>query len=110
HLVDPQAPGLLAHAEHQRVERTERMHRMIDALERIGCRVGFEQVEAEAAGGQLGRPHLARALLKAGYVRSMQEAFARYLGDGRPGHVKREVLAPEAAIARIHAAGGTATL
>lgn len=110
HLVDPEAPPLRAHAEHQRTERTERMHRMIGALEAVGCRIRFEQVEEEAAGGQLGRPHLARALLKAGYVRSMQEAFARYLGDGRPGHVKREVLSPEAAIALIHGAGGTATL
>lgn len=110
HLVDPQAPGLLAHAEHQRVERTERMHRMVEAVCRLGLAVTFEDVLAEAAGGQLGRPHLARALLKAGYVRSMQEAFARYLGDGRPGHVKREVLSPPQAIDLIHAAGGTATL
>jgi len=60
--------------------------------------------------GQVGRPHMARALMKKGYVNSVQEAFDRYLADGKPLHVPKVKLSPVEAIELVHSAGGVAVL
>lgn len=59
------------------------------------------------AGGTLGRPHIGRALLAAGYVRTMEEAFVRYLV---PCNVAKRYLPADQAIRLLHAAGGCAVL
>lgn len=64
----------------------------------------------QAGSGQIGRPHFARALLDAGVVSSENEAFDRYLGQGKVGDVKAEWPAIEEAIAIIQASGGKAIL
>ncbi len=79
-------------------------------MQETGLSVTMEDVEAEAGGGQIGRPHMARALVTKGYVGSVQEAFDRYLADGMPLHVPKVKLAPPEAIALVHRAGGVAVL
>lgn len=67
-----------------------RRHRMRDMIARLvvrGVAVSLADVEAEAAGAVLGRPHLARALVRSGQVSSVSEAFDRWLGDGGPADV-----------------------
>jgi predicted metal-dependent phosphoesterase TrpH len=68
------------------------------------------QVERLSGGGQVGRPHIARALLEAGYVRNFQEAFDRYLGNGAPAHVHKFRFPQEEAIAMIREAQGVPVL
>ena len=58
----------------------------------------------------IGRMHFAQALLRKGYVQTVSEAFARYLGNDAPAYVDKERLAPAQVIDTIHAAGGLAVL
>ena len=64
----------------------------------------------QAAGGAVGRPHVARAMIAEGWAVDFRDAFDRYLGNGRPAYVSKERLAVVDAIALIHRAGGLAVL
>ena len=55
------------------------MQAMVDRLNEAGYTMSFEEVEAIAQGGQLGRPHLARAMVDRGYVPTVQAAFDDWL-------------------------------
>ncbi len=90
--------------------RRDRAQEIVQRLNEAGVQVSFEQVEAVGPGCALGRPHVAQALLKAGAVRSVGEAFQRYLRRGRPGYVARAMPSPDDGIALLHAAGGVAVL
>lgn len=90
--------------------RVERGRAMVARLAELGLPVAWERVEALADGGAVGRPHVARALVEAGYVESVREAFDRYISTGGPAYVARHRLTPEEAIALIHRAGGAAVM
>ena len=70
------------------VNRGPRMQAMVDRLNEAGYTMSFEEVEAIAQGGQLGRPHLARAMVDRGYVPTVQAAFDDWLHDGGPISVR----------------------
>jgi predicted metal-dependent phosphoesterase TrpH len=110
HFVEPLEPELARFSESKRSERHRRMEQMIQKLRSIGIPMTLAEVEAQSGGENLGRPHLARALLERGLVSSVKEAFDRYLGNGCPAFVEREELLTADAIGLIHRAGGTATL
>jgi predicted metal-dependent phosphoesterase TrpH len=65
-------------------------------------------VQQIAGGEVIGRPHLAQAMLKRGYIESTQEAFDKYLARGKPAYMERERMSPEEAVDRIRRAGGVA--
>jgi predicted metal-dependent phosphoesterase TrpH len=110
HFVRHTDAELLRFCAGVKVERTTRMERMAEKMRELGFPVGMDEIERIAQGAQLCRPHLAQALAARGYVRTTKEAFDRWLGDGKPGHVERVRLPAGDAIALIHRAGGTATL
>jgi hypothetical protein len=110
YFVDHQSAQLNAVLDDIRRRRLERMREMIVRLDRLGLRLQEGRVLELAGGRSVGRPHVARALVEAGYVRSGGEAFARYIGRGQPAYVPRYRLTPEAAAAAIHAAGGVTVL
>jgi 3',5'-nucleoside bisphosphate phosphatase len=110
HFVDATEPGLASFSQRLHGERGNRMQRMVERMKELGFPVTLEEVERIGGGAHLGRPHLALALLNRGYVSSAQEAFERFLGDGRPGQVERFRIPAEEAVQLLHAAGGTATL
>ena len=110
HFLVPTEPALVAFCTRMQGERERRVHRMLERLAAAGVAVSFEQVSAHSGGHTLGRPHVARALVEAGHVSHMQEAFDRFLTPGRPGWVERERPEAAEAIALIHAAGGTASV
>ena len=85
--------------------RETRAQSIVERLNRIGVAVEIESVMSEAAGGAVGRPHVARALIKGGKVRDSREAFDRYLGAGKPAFVPKERLEVREAIEIAHAAG-----
>ncbi len=93
-----------------RARRIARAQQMVERLNALGLPVTWERVDALAAGGSVGRPHVARALIEAGHVESVRDAFDRYLYSGGPAYVPRKRLAPEDAIGLIHRAGGAAVL
>lgn len=88
--------------------RKVRAQLVVDRLNQIGVPVEFDSVMSEAAGGAVGRPHIARALIKGGKVRDSREAFDRYLGAGKAAFVEKERLEIREAIAIAHAAGALA--
>lgn len=108
--IDADRPSIVAHQAAAIIRRVERMERMVGRMVELGVPVTMEEVR-RAAGPEartLGRPHLARALLAGGLIRSFADAFNRYIGDGGPAFVAQDFPSPEAAIAAIHEAGGVA--
>jgi predicted metal-dependent phosphoesterase TrpH len=88
--------------------REVRAQNIVERLRRLGVNVELDAVMEEAAGGAVGRPHVARALIRGGHVRDSREAFDRFLGAGRPGFIEKQRLEVREAIALTHSAGGIA--
>lgn len=96
--------------ERYRDLRRARAASIVERLNTLGVGVTMAEVLAAAAGGAVGRPHVARALIGGGHVKDAREAFDRYLGAGRPAYVDKERLDIADGIALIHRAGGIAVL
>ncbi|MHB1072351.1 MAG: PHP domain-containing protein [Gemmatimonadaceae bacterium] len=100
--------------ERRLVDLREMRHRRADAmvakLNALGIGVTMDEVLAQAAGGAIGRPHVARAVVARGGAADLRDAFDRLLGNGRPAYVGKERLTMDDAIAMIHRAGGLAVL
>lgn len=96
--------------ERMEVARRERMGRMVERLDELGVGVSLEDVLEISGGGNVGRPHLAKALLAAGHVESLQQAFDRWLANSRPGYVPMGRPSVEDSIAMIRDAGGLVVL
>jgi hypothetical protein len=79
---------------------------MAERLASLGLPIDPEEVFALVREGSAGRPHVAQVMIARGYVKSVREAFDKYLASGRPGHVPRKKLAPADAVRLIRKAGG----
>lgn len=90
--------------------RRERNPKIVKKLQDLGMKITYDEVVAVSGGGQVGRPHFARALVEKGYVKTIAEAFERYLRDGGPAYVEKFHFSPEKCIRLIHEAGGLAVL
>jgi predicted metal-dependent phosphoesterase TrpH len=90
--------------------RRARMRDMLARLSARGVPLAYADVEAEAGGEVLGRPHLARALVKAGHVSSVSEAFDRWLGDGGAADVPLARFQVAEVLALARAAGARVSL
>jgi predicted metal-dependent phosphoesterase TrpH len=111
YLFDPEHEELAAQTRAIRASRVERAKDMVAKLMDLGVPVSWEQVTRIAGDGVIGRPHIARAMIEAGVVRSVDEAFTRkWIGPGGRAHVSRYALDPADAIALVHAAGGVTVL
>jgi predicted metal-dependent phosphoesterase TrpH len=110
YYVDYESPDFLSRITYLQDNRFNRNAVMLRKMHEAGLDITMEDIEAESGGGQIGRPHMARALLKKGYVESVQDAFDRYLADGKPLHVPKVKLSPTEAIDLIHSAAGVAVL
>ncbi|MDP3234202.1 MAG: PHP domain-containing protein [Myxococcales bacterium] len=110
HFVDRTFARLASFDVELKSFREKRMGLMVEKLKALGFPVTFEAVKAIAGDGHLARPHLARWLVNNNYCTSTQEAFSRFLGDGKPAAVARFDVTPEQAIELIHASHGTATV
>lgn len=91
--------------------RTTRIEEMVEKLNHLGYHISYEQVQAIALpAAAVGRPHVAQALVKSGYVQSVDEAFHTLLQRGGPAYVPHYKLSVAEAIHLIHQAGGIAVL
>lgn len=106
--VDDADPEFRARLASQGEARRGRMTQIVARLNELGVAIVEADVERAAAGAVPGRPHVARALVDRGAVRDTDEAFRRFLGDGCPAQIRKNVPTPREAIAWIHAAGGRA--
>jgi len=89
--------------------RRDRGRKMIEKLRRLGVEIPYDAV-ISSNGKVLGRPHIAQAMLDRSYVKTIDEAFYRYLGMGKPAYVKKFPLSPEEAIKMIRKLGGVPVL
>ena len=76
----------------------------------MGLKISLEDVNQTVANGQLGRPHIAHTMIKMGFVESMDEAFDKFLGAGKPAYVDKDRSGCEEAIKMIRGAGGVPVL
>jgi len=110
HFVDPDDTRFADFLAPLRLDRVERIRRMIDKLWALGLPLDLDEVLAEATGSSVGRPHLAQAMVRRGYVTSVQEAFDRYLATGKAAHIERAKTPASEAIAALKRAGGVPSL
>jgi len=109
YLFDPTHPAIVAEQSRLRDERVHRLARITEKMAADGYPVDVESVFALVPEGtSAGRPHLARALVGAGVVESVNEAFATLLHNGSPYYVPKADTPVERAIAMVRAAGGVA--
>lgn len=109
-FLDPNHPKLAATLDDIQKARKERNPEIIQKLNRLGIPITLEEVCAESGGKQIGRPHFARVLLKKGIVKSMDEAFDKFLAKGKPAYIDKRRLSSAESIERIREAGGIAVI
>jgi 3',5'-nucleoside bisphosphate phosphatase len=105
-----QGPQLHERLATLRASRHRRNPLIIERLRAAGLDVTYEEVRALAGTESVGRPHIAQLLMQKKYVSSAKEAFDRYLAEGRPAYVARELPSPAEAIEWIRDAKGVAVL
>ncbi|MEW2352672.1 PHP domain-containing protein [Spirillospora sp. NPDC029432] len=111
YLFDPDAPGLAAELARIREHRLGRARGMVDRLRELGADVSWERVRELAGGESVGRPHVARAMVEAGVVAAVDEAFTpEWIGSGGRAHIGPYPLDPVRAVRLIREAGGAAVL
>ncbi len=108
----PLGPSPLADVlENNRAARRERAGTMVQQLNAAGYPITMESVLAESNGGDaIGRPHVAKALVRAKMVGDVQDAFTKLLGRGCPGYVPSHYITPLEAITIIASSGGVPVL
>jgi len=111
HFLDPCSGTLLQLAADMLAERRERMERMVGRAQEAGFKqVTMERVIAASGGENLGRPHLARALVDCGHAKNVKDAFDRFLHSRGPLWVDRRRLSVAEAVGLVRGAGGTSSI
>ena len=108
--MDTANPELIRQMEWIRNGREMRNRAMLEKLNALGFAMTWEEVQALAGEDVVGRPHFAQVMLQKGYAKDKNEAFDKWLGDGKPGYADRPRLTAAAAVAVIRQAGGVAVL
>jgi predicted metal-dependent phosphoesterase TrpH len=93
-----------------RESRHRRNPQIIERLQALGIDITYDEVRALAGTDSVGRPHIARVLMEKKVVASAKEAFDRFLANGKPAYVPRDLPSPADAIQWIKAAKGLAVL
>lgn len=113
YFVKADEPTLQAFLVRQRGLRVDRIREMVARLGALGIALDADAILKPGLDGgakAAGRPWIARALVEGGHVASIAEAFDRWLATGKPAFVPRTGAPPSEVVARIHAAGGVASL
>jgi len=108
--VDPSSARLAAVAELLNDGRGPRNREIVAKLVALGVEITIDEVEAEACGDVVARPHVARVLVKKRVVGSIQEAFDRFLKKGAPAYADRTRVELSDAVAAIREAGGASVV
>jgi len=106
YLVEHEAPWFQDFLREQRAGRTERVHRLAARLAELGMPIDPAEVLALAGEAAPGRPHVAQIMVRRGYVKSVREAFDKYLRSDGPANVPRHRLTPVEAVEVIRRARG----
>jgi predicted metal-dependent phosphoesterase TrpH len=110
YFIDFASPEFGRSLERFRNSREGRAQGMINKLAKMGMPVDWARVQELAGDGAIGRPHIARAMLEKGYIKTFEEAFEKYIGHGGPAYVERDKMTPAEAVALILNARGLPVL
>jgi predicted metal-dependent phosphoesterase TrpH len=110
YAFDPTDERLEDRLRRFRESRQNRGALIVEKLRALGYKIDVRRVEQLAAGGAMGRPHVARALVEAGYVDSVSDAFDKLLGSGKPAYVDKERFRIDEAVALVRATGGVTSI
>jgi hypothetical protein len=111
YFIDPSSAELTEFLARARADRVRRILAMAERLAALGAPIDPAPIlETAGRGKSVGRPQLASALLAAGYVKTRDEAFERFLDFGGPAFIAREGASPEVVIGVIHRASGLASV
>lgn len=111
YFIDPQDASLEEFLERQRADRVRRVAAIVDRLAGMGKPVNRDELLAPTPRGKsVGRPIIAKALVKAGHVVDTRQAFETLIGAGKPAFVPRHGASPADVIGMINRAGGIASL
>jgi predicted metal-dependent phosphoesterase TrpH len=111
YAFDPDEPVFAARRAWIRAGRVGRAERMVQRLRELGADVSLERVLELAAGGSVGRPHVARAMVEAGVVPDVGAAFLpEWIGTGGRAYVAKQAVTPVEGVELIRGAGGVAVL
>lgn len=108
--IDPTNQTLLEQLAIYRESRDGRNEKIIKKLNEQGFEISIDELIPEKPGESIGRPHIAKLLMKKKYVSSVQEAFDKYLADGRCCYVDRLLPTPQESINLIKNSGGIPVL
>ncbi|MFC5662432.1 PHP domain-containing protein [Kitasatospora misakiensis] len=107
YLFDPAEPAFAAERELVRTDRFRRGRAIVERCRELGAEISWEQVQRIAGAGSVGRPHIASALVEAGVVASVSDAFtADWLANGGRADVRKHETDPVTAVRLVRAAGG----
>jgi predicted metal-dependent phosphoesterase TrpH len=110
YCFDPQDEDLNQYLHLFREERLRRAEKMVKKLAAMGMPISLQAVLAKAGEGAIGRPHIANVLLEDKFVYSFEEAFYKYLGNGKPAYVEKYRFGVQEAFALIRKAGGVCAI
>jgi predicted metal-dependent phosphoesterase TrpH len=89
YFLPGESAALESFLERCRADRVRRGREMCDRLQRLGVDLDFDDVLRESLGGAVGRPHVARAIVRKGGAVDVSQAFDRFIGRGRPAFVDK---------------------
>ena len=110
YFIDYQDRRLGSYVELLHQRRRDRGEAIVDRLNQLGVSVTLDEVLVRAAGGPLGRPHIAAAMVASGAVPTKEEAFHRFIGDRRPADVPKPRSPAVEVIGLVHELGGVIVL
>ena len=103
-------PAVSLFLEERVREREERVVRIVERLQENGLDVSLEDITDISRGGVIGRLHVAKALIRKGYVEHVSGAFQKWLVQGAPAYVPKRKISPAEAARHVHSWGGVAVI
>jgi len=110
YMIDFKSPGIVRTLDEMRRIRVDRIHGICRKLKSLDLPLEAEDVFAMAGKGTVGRLHVAQAMHKRGFISTLGEAFARYIGDRGPAYVGKFKMTPKEAVQWIRRSGGVPVL
>jgi len=110
YYIDPCSEQLQNKLKEFRSNRNERGAKIVEKLNNMEVDINLENIEKIAGKAAIGRPHIADAIFQSGAVKSYDQAFHKYIGNGKPAYVPKKNFTPKEAINMIHDAGGVVVL
>jgi len=106
YFIDLENAEMLHYIRLFQAERYRRAEKIVAKLHNLGMNVSLDLILQKSGIGSVGRPHIAEVLMEEGFVLSYDEAFYKFLGNGKPAYVPKYKISPAEGIRLIHQAGG----